>query len=520
MAESVQGSGWQRLVTRVRGSLYGLRPRMLAAILAIYIVAVVLMFVGFVFLDARIAGKLGVIYAQMQVRANKSLIQEPLTREIALARQMAASPLLRSWARDEENPQLRSQALAELESFRQRFLDGSWFYVIDSTRHYYFNNASNSFAGKELAYTLSPERPSDAWYFATRDKVSEWAINVSPGDQLGVVKVWINVIIRDLDGRAVGMTGSGLDLSVFLRRFIDRKEPGIENVLIDADLRVQAHPNRALIDFNAITRTNVAPVTLSNVLGQGNLERIKPTLDRVSSGADELGVVPLTINGRRCLVGVSYLPEMKWYTLAVVDFWRIVDWRLFLPLLALGVLSMLGVAVLVGWVIDRQVLRRLVPLAKSVRCLEQGDYTVRLDPDRDDEIGRLMAAFTHMANAVFTHTGNLETRVQERTESLEMQKEVLDKKNQVLQQTLEHVSRLERLLPVCSGCKRIRVGTPSPGGHDQWVSLEDYVRHQMPVKFSHGVCDECLRTLYPGIADEVIKDAKRPPDAPPPAAGA
>ena len=162
-----------------------LRPRMLILILADYVATGVLLLVGFEAILTRVTERLGMVVARMQVLANKSLIREPLTREIALARQLAASPLLRSWALDEDNPGLRGQALAELESFRRQLSSGTWFYAIDRTLHYYFNDAQNSHAGKELAYTLNPTRPSDAWYFATRGHVADYALNVSPSEQLG-----------------------------------------------------------------------------------------------------------------------------------------------------------------------------------------------------------------------------------------------------------------------------------------------------------------------------------------------
>jgi hypothetical protein len=119
--------------------LGGLRPRMLILILAVYVATGVLLLVGFEAILTRITERLGTVVARMQVLANKSLIREPLTREIALARQLAASPLLRSWALDEDNPGLRGQALAELESFRRQLSSGTWFYAIDRTLHYYFN---------------------------------------------------------------------------------------------------------------------------------------------------------------------------------------------------------------------------------------------------------------------------------------------------------------------------------------------------------------------------------------------
>ncbi len=59
-----------------------------------------------------------------------------------------------------------------------------------------------------------------------------------------------------------------------------------------------------------------------------------------------------------------------------------------------------------------------------------------------------------------------------------------------LEHALGHIQTLEGLLPICAHCKRIREET---GG---WASVEDFLTRRAPVEFSHGICPECMRTLY------------------------
>ena len=58
---------------------------------------------------------------------------------------------------------------------------------------------------------------------------------------------------------------------------------------------------------------------------------------------------------------------------------------------------------------------------------------------------------------------------------------------------LAQVKTLEGLLPICAGCKKIRVES----GH--WEQIEAYVSRHSKAEFSHSFCDECFRRLYPGI---------------------
>lgn len=53
-------------------------------------------------------------------------------------------------------------------------------------------------------------------------------------------------------------------------------------------------------------------------------------------------------------------------------------------------------------------------------------------------------------------------------------------------------TRLEGLLPICAGCKKVREG-------EAWVAVEAYVAARTQAAFTHGICPECRQRLYPGL---------------------
>jgi PAS domain S-box-containing protein len=65
-----------------------------------------------------------------------------------------------------------------------------------------------------------------------------------------------------------------------------------------------------------------------------------------------------------------------------------------------------------------------------------------------------------------------------------------------LQEALEEVKLLSGLLSICASCKRIR------NERDTWEPLESYLQSHSEAKFSHGVCPDCLRKLYPDYYPE------------------
>ena len=60
-----------------------------------------------------------------------------------------------------------------------------------------------------------------------------------------------------------------------------------------------------------------------------------------------------------------------------------------------------------------------------------------------------------------------------------------------LQDALQRIKTLGGLLPICASCKKIR------DDRGYWTQVEDYIREHTEAEFSHSVCPECLKKLYP-----------------------
>ncbi|MBC7260224.1 MAG: PAS domain S-box protein [Chloroflexi bacterium] len=60
-----------------------------------------------------------------------------------------------------------------------------------------------------------------------------------------------------------------------------------------------------------------------------------------------------------------------------------------------------------------------------------------------------------------------------------------------LQKALSEVRTLSGLLPICASCKRIR------DDQGYWRQVEEYVRDHTEVEFTHSICPDCMKRLYP-----------------------
>ncbi len=64
-----------------------------------------------------------------------------------------------------------------------------------------------------------------------------------------------------------------------------------------------------------------------------------------------------------------------------------------------------------------------------------------------------------------------------------------------LQHALAQMKVLRGLLPICSGCKRIRE-------EGEWIPVEVYIRNRSDADFTHAICPECFPRLYPELETE------------------
>ena len=69
-----------------------------------------------------------------------------------------------------------------------------------------------------------------------------------------------------------------------------------------------------------------------------------------------------------------------------------------------------------------------------------------------------------------------------------------------LQEALAKVKTLSGLLPICASCKKIR------DDKGYWNQIESYISDHSEADFSHGICPQCAKKLYPDYAEELYPD--------------
>jgi ABC-type uncharacterized transport system substrate-binding protein len=111
----------------------------------------------------------------------------------------------------------------------------------------------------------------------------------------------------------------------------------------------------------------------------------------------------------------------------------------------------------------------------------------------------------HNQNRLYRTNIELDRRVAAQTATLEQSNTLLKKEIEIrtkiekdlrdnterLEKALSRVKTLSGLLPICASCKKIR------DDKGYWNQIETYLDQHSDATFSHGICPDCAKRLYP-----------------------
>ncbi|HPO16365.1 MAG TPA: hypothetical protein PLI09_23215 [Candidatus Hydrogenedentes bacterium] len=103
----------------------------------------------------------------------------------------------------------------------------------------------------------------------------------------------------------------------------------------------------------------------------------------------------------------------------------------------------------------------------------------------------LAREFAQAMKKVEQFAASLEDQVAQRTQELADEIQVRRQTEMELKESLSQVKTLSGLLPICAACKKVR----DDSGY--WNQIEVYIRTHSEAEFTHSLCPECMKKLYP-----------------------
>ena len=131
-----------------------------------------------------------------------------LNKQLALALQMAKSPLIVNYFEDPSDRDLKKAAFDEITAYQKSFLSKRTFMINDRDLLYYSNN--------EYLYTLDKDSSSSEWYISAMDSQNDYEFNVNYDIGVKQTLMWVNCIVRNDSGDFLGLIGTGIPISDFV----------------------------------------------------------------------------------------------------------------------------------------------------------------------------------------------------------------------------------------------------------------------------------------------------------------
>jgi len=82
---------------------------------------------------------------------------------------------------------------------------------------------------------------------------------------------------------------------------------------------------------------------------------------------------------------------------------------------------------------------------------------------------------------------------------ISIQKELEQERSQLIlayEKALNNIKTLKGLVPICASCKKIR------DDKGFWSHVEVFIQQRTDAEFSHGICPDCAKRLYPDLVEE------------------
>ena len=472
-----------------------LRPRFLLITVLFFVVIAAPMWLALRFSSEQIVGKWALRFAEKQVLYDKSRTLQPILREVALSRQLADSSIIRQWARNPDNPEMTQLAILEMEAYRPNFQDKSYFAALYRNGKYYHNNATNDFSGKEHRYTLDPQASKDAWFFNLIRLNVDVHINVKHDAALGITRLWIDSMIRD-EGQVLGFVGTGLDLSGFTDLAREDSVPGVTSLFVDRDGAIQIMRKDRQIDFGLLSQSGSGgqKQTVWQLFDrEADYNTVKDLMQSVkgeykaNAEGKIVSMIFADLQGKRHLIGVTYLPEVDWHEVTLLDLEVLMPYGELGGLLLTCLLLLAALSLLFNIGLRHYVSKPLERLEQLMQAVDASRECPEADPAQfgTGEVRRLMEGFVAVQH-----------KMQERMTAMD-QKMKIDPMTELLNRHGMQVRLEEEFSRADRGAERMGI---------LWVNIDNL--KEINDRFGHASGDAVVQ----GVALQ-LRQIVRPYDA-------
>jgi len=281
-----------------RGRQTSMRRRFIAFSAALFLIIFVSGSIAFVLLMGQFRQESARFELAQTVELERYRLEAEVKSDIAIVLKMSTSPVIMQYFLDPNDPKAANVALKEIEGYRKLFSSGSLFLVNDRDKKFFLD-------GRD-AYTVNPDDPKLYWYNMTMYETERYNFNIDYDPHLKVTNIWINAPVFGPDGKALGILGTGMNLSGFINGIYRAYKGGA-----------------SLYFFNRqgeITGARYLELVVNKALIEKELGR---TGAEIMAGAKDLKdghVAFFKLHEKKGVAALGMIPSLDWYVVAIHRF--------------------------------------------------------------------------------------------------------------------------------------------------------------------------------------------------------
>lgn len=403
-------------------------------------------------METQIRGKLVAVSSYAMEKVDRLLY-----RRYEIIEALAADPVLRS------RTSSTSQITKRLVEFKKQL----------HARRPYASVSFFDLNGRRIAYTEGRDPDGRSTFSDIRTGIADrdFVLSVSRPDSSTEPVFCLAHVVKDQDGLPFGVVVAKTPVDE-LRFLIDRPL-GLFNIGLTPDMDLV--DKNGLILYSDHDKRGDLKDTVSNwdiirraqTVGKSTGSMILPAGEK--KGGDNIVIY---IGGE----GHARLGTNKWTLVVAVPKEAALEPVFRMRNTLIFIVIILGlVALAVAYVLSRTITKPIILLSNAAAEVGNGNRDVGVKINSRDELGQLGLSFNRMV---------------ENLGQTEREREKLVGK---LQEALATIKTLEGILPICSCCKKIR------DDEGYWNQIETYISKHTDAVFSHGLCMDCAKKMYPDL---------------------
>jgi len=163
-----------------------------------------------------------------------------LNSQIAIVLQMTKSPTFKAYLEEPDDPLLLDMAKEEVLAFESSFNSKSSFWVSDSDLIFY--------SDRKPIYKVDINAPDQYWYKMTVESNEAFNFNINYNADVQATKLWINAVVKNNKGKAIGMAGTGIALDEFIDSVYKDLDSDLQMYFFNEQKEITGHTDKSLIE--------------------------------------------------------------------------------------------------------------------------------------------------------------------------------------------------------------------------------------------------------------------------------